>query len=411
MLRLVLLLSLTACELPPAPPSELPTEQASPPRRGRRWLGFYQAFLNLIGEKCNGRDDDGDNLIDEGYPDFDGDGRANCIDQETCDGLDNDGNGLIDELIDADRDGYSGCGVDCDDRHRDVHPGAVEDCDGVDDDCDGVRDDGFDADADGTPDCFDHEECDGLDNDGDGWADEPFDADLDGWTTCGGDCEDYHDRVHPGAVEVCDGRDQDCNGIFDDGFDADADGTPDCFDHEECDGLDNDGDGLIDEAPEGKIWQLGVIDGPIGPALVSAEFPAGNQHHRLFRYEVVGEGSVAADMPGYLGPAAVGTFDPTRRLVDAATSVELWFELPDDLISARLGIARYSGGVDRVFLGDELVGEVIGSHPLDWQVSDTALGPLWAGWQRIRIDHVGPGVGHDVDAIWLSSVGCGQPGY
>ena len=48
-------------------------------------------------EKCNGFDDDGDGDIDEGYPDTDGDGIADCVDREECDCLDNDGDGDVDE--------------------------------------------------------------------------------------------------------------------------------------------------------------------------------------------------------------------------------------------------------------------------------------------------------------------------
>jgi hypothetical protein len=34
------------------------------------------------GEYCNGLDDDGDGLVDEGFPDTDGDGRADCVDED-----------------------------------------------------------------------------------------------------------------------------------------------------------------------------------------------------------------------------------------------------------------------------------------------------------------------------------------
>ncbi len=42
---------------------------------------------DVIVEECNGYDDDGDGEIDEGFPDTDGDGRADCIDNE-CPALD-----------------------------------------------------------------------------------------------------------------------------------------------------------------------------------------------------------------------------------------------------------------------------------------------------------------------------------
>jgi hypothetical protein len=67
--------------------------------------------------------------VDEGFSDTDGDGTADCVDEETCDGLDNNGNGSVDE-------GYA------------------------------------DSDGDGTADCVEPELCDCEDNDGDGSVDE-----------------------------------------------------------------------------------------------------------------------------------------------------------------------------------------------------------------------------------------------
>ncbi|HMV66297.1 MAG TPA: hypothetical protein PKA64_05565 [Myxococcota bacterium] len=175
-------------------------------RDGRRWdlypENWFVLELDVCGEyiaepadeACNGLDDDGDGLIDEGYPDSDGDGIADCIDpEERCDGIDNDGDGLVD--------------------------------------------DGFpDTDYDGIADCVDVEACDGLDNDGDGYIDEGY-PDTDG--------DDLADCVDE---ETCDGADNDGDGQVDEGYpDADGDGIADCVDTEPCDCKDNDGDGLIDE--------------------------------------------------------------------------------------------------------------------------------------------------------------------
>ena len=103
---------------------------------------------------------------------------------EECDGRDNDCDGLTDEDYDADHDGWSQCGGDCDDGDPNTYPGADELCDGKDNDCDGDTDEGFD-------------------NDGDGFR------------TCDDDCDDNDDTIFPGAPELCDGKDNDCDGITD----------------------------------------------------------------------------------------------------------------------------------------------------------------------------------------------------
>ncbi len=101
--------------------------------------------------------------------------------------------------LDADGDGTSPCGGDCDDGDPSVHPGATEHLDGVDNDCDGDVDDGTVA----------------FDDDGDGFSEQE------------GDCDDTSDQTYPGAEELLDGRDNDCDGEVDDGtedLDADGDG-------------------------------------------------------------------------------------------------------------------------------------------------------------------------------------------
>ena len=62
-----------------------------------------------------------------------------------------------------------------------------------------------------------------LDQDGDGYGtDDPVypprqDCTLPaGYAAMAGDCDDFHETVHPGAPELCDGKDNDCNGAVDD---------------------------------------------------------------------------------------------------------------------------------------------------------------------------------------------------
>ncbi len=113
---------------------------------------------------------------------------------EVCNGKDDNCDGKVDEGFDADGDGTPSCSVagkpaDCDDKDPAVHPGATETCNGKDDDCDGLIDNGFDKDNDGYYACV--------------------------HGTISADCDDTNASIHPGAVEICNGKDDDCNGQID----------------------------------------------------------------------------------------------------------------------------------------------------------------------------------------------------
>ena len=258
-------------------------------------------------ERCDGRDQDCDGIIDEGF-DLDGDGWNTGLDAgcaalgptdcddgddsvnpaavETCDGRDQDCDGVVDPEVDADGDGSPIC-ADCDDTNASVLPGAPERCDGRDNDCNGASDEPFDADGDGTGACLDCDDteavahpgavevCDAVDNDCDGDTDEGFDADVDGFAVCRGDCDDGDPLVNPWGDEVCNGSDDDCSGVVDDVADVDLDGYfpcaglyADCDDldpgvypgaPEVCDGADSDCDGL-------PLPDEGDVDGDGVPA-------------------------------------------------------------------------------------------------------------------------------------------------
>ena len=155
--------------------------------------------------------------------------------QERCDGIDNDCDELVDAAddslggdtadwyTDADGDGHGdddsvvisctqpagtvASGGDCDDGNPTIHPYRAELCDGIDQDCDGIVDnDPIDGGALYYPDA-----------DGDSWGDADLGARActppSGRINRGGDCDDSRAAVNPDEPEVCgDGLDNDCSG-------------------------------------------------------------------------------------------------------------------------------------------------------------------------------------------------------
>jgi MYXO-CTERM domain-containing protein len=137
-------------------------------------------------------DGDGEDSVDTGGVDCnDLDASVHTEAEEVCNGRDDNCDGDIDEGFDADADGYSTCGGDCDDADEALNPGAAEVCDDADNDCDGEVDEGFDGDADGYKACGDT-----------------------------ADCNDSDAAVFPGGTEVCNGRDDNCDGVVDEELDC-----------------------------------------------------------------------------------------------------------------------------------------------------------------------------------------------
>ena len=131
-----------------------------------------------VDEVCNGLDDNCDGVTDDGFPDTDSDGQADCID------LDDDGDGTPDPS-------------DCSPLDDQAYPGAPEQCNGMDDDCDGQADEMYpDLDGDGLADCVD------SDDDNDGALDE-F------------DCDPLDPAINPAAQEACNQVDDNCDGVID----------------------------------------------------------------------------------------------------------------------------------------------------------------------------------------------------
>ncbi len=192
-------------------------------------------------EVCDGIDNNCDGQTDEGFPDTDNDGKANCLEGDI------DGDGIADLLdncpsefnpgqADADLDNFGdACDLDddndqasdaddCEPYDAGVYPGAEELCDGKDNNCDKLVDEGFDdTDTDGWKDCLD------TDDDNDGVIDDA-------------DCAPLDPMVFPGSPEQCDGFDNDCDFTVDEFFpDTDEDGAADCVDE------DKDGDEVLND--------------------------------------------------------------------------------------------------------------------------------------------------------------------
>ncbi|RLB46479.1 MAG: hypothetical protein DRJ42_27560 [Deltaproteobacteria bacterium] len=229
--------------------------------------------------------------------------------EETCDGVDNDGDGVIDEGFECVIGDTAACTTGCSsDGVRECIAGCAFDacvpppevCNGADDDCDGAIDDGFacvsgqveacstSCGSTGSQGCdvscaFDAcaappEDCNGADDDCDGMSDEGFACAGGGVSSCVTMCGSTGSRtcfadctldICTPPVEVCNGVDDDCDGARDDGFACIRGETMPCMTScgttgarvcsgmcefgacvpppEACNGLDDDCDMAIDE--------------------------------------------------------------------------------------------------------------------------------------------------------------------
>ncbi len=190
-------------------------------------------------EVCNGKDDDCDAVIDNGfesqfqffYRDVDNDGYVNSTTAiAAC----------------AAPPGYfdNSTGFDCNDNNTAINPGASDaNCNAVDENCSGVNDDGYvgiestcgtgECASTGTTSCVDgvvQQNCtpgpgktyyQDADNDSYGSQDnttvscEAPEGYIDNITVP--DCDDNNSAVNPGATEVCgNGIDDNCDGTIDD---------------------------------------------------------------------------------------------------------------------------------------------------------------------------------------------------
>ncbi|MBM4355705.1 MAG: hypothetical protein FJ109_18270, partial [Deltaproteobacteria bacterium] len=228
-------------------------------------------------ETCDKVDNNCDGTVDEGFPDLNDNGIADCLEQDTDqDGypdfddncitvanpdqadLDTDGQG---DACDDDDDGDgSPDDLDCAPFDPAVAPAKKEKCNGIDDNCNGETDEGFpDSNGDGVMDCletdtdldavFDYEDnCIEVPNpgqenaDGDELGDAcDTDDDNDG-SLDDADCAPFDPAVSPASQELCNGVDDNCDGQVDEGFaDVNGNGIADCLEP-----ADEDGDGVPD---------------------------------------------------------------------------------------------------------------------------------------------------------------------
>ena len=225
-------------------------------------------------EECNGVDDNCVGGVDEGHPDQDGDGAADCVDEDqdgdgVPNGPDNCPKVANEDQTDTDGDNL-GDPCDPDDDNDQVLDGP--------DNCPLTPNDQMDTDSNGVGDA-----CD-PDKDGDG-------------TLNADDCAPLDKTRHLGAIEYCDGVDNNCvdgadelyglgqkcdgpdHDAYEDGYRICSTDDPllwECFDPEDpakdetlCNGLDDDGDGLIDDGfagvgaacdgPDSDACDLGVV--------------------------------------------------------------------------------------------------------------------------------------------------------
>jgi hypothetical protein len=208
-----------------------------------------EAFPGAV-ERCNGIDDDCDDLIDDDiavpyYRDRDGDGYgATGTSFDIC----------------WHPDGYVEATGDCDDADPAISPTALEICDlyGIDEDCNGVANEDDPGVIDAHPAYVD------ADNDGYGVGAPDFVLCFatPGLSLTDGDCDDTTAERSPERIEVCDPGDvdEDCDGLADD-FDPEGPWQATAW------FVDADGDGFGDPST-GPAWFCdGVPPGWVDDAL------------------------------------------------------------------------------------------------------------------------------------------------
>ena len=279
-------------------------------------------------EVCDGRDNNCVGGVDEGFPDGDGDGRADCVDN--C--------AAVANPTQKNTDCNADTGPDvCLDSTGD----ACDLC--TDTDGDGRGNPGFPLNTCGPDNCPATSNASQTDTDGDGYGDacdldDDNDADPDT-----ADCAPLDLALHHAAPEVCNGIDDNCNGSSDEGLDGSTtcgvgacqrtvaicvDGTPqtctpgsplaeDLANLSRCtNDIDDDCDGVID------------LDCAV-PVTAQMSFPSG-------------EGQNVSGALSALGPLPDGdaykTFGETGGSSSKKLSVRFYFDVPSTLANKVLDL-------------------------------------------------------------------------
>ncbi len=241
-------------------------------------LAFSQIIADsILVESCNGRDDDCDTRVDEGFTLYCNNGGPQTLctmpTETLCDGIDNNCDGRIDEGL------RNACGI--------CLPGPLEVCDFVDNDCDMGIDEGNVCNG-----CVPSVEiCNNRDDDCNGVVDnitQPCGVTVGicttGTQTCTGGTWGACSGVNP-RTETCNNLDDDCDGVIDGIVQSCGSSVGQCrpgsqictagvtgpcigevvSSPERCDGLDNDCDTRTDEGDPGGGGSCGAAIGVCTP--------------------------------------------------------------------------------------------------------------------------------------------------